>query len=63
MSTATLDPALADLQPPAAAATPTSGGLFTGRLVLTVQTPAEAHETKKRSGSSDGAQTYDTPVT
>lgn len=37
--------------------------LFAGPLVLTVQTPVQAHETKKTSGSSDGAQTYDTPIT
>lgn len=28
-----------------------------------VQDPGESHETKKRTGSSDGAKTYDTPVT
>jgi hypothetical protein len=36
--------------------------LFAGVPRLIVQTPAQAHDTKKRSGSSDGAQTYDTPV-
>ncbi|HEY2579214.1 MAG TPA: hypothetical protein VGI74_23145 [Streptosporangiaceae bacterium] len=36
--------------------------LFAGAPRLTVQTPVEAHMTKKRSGSSDGAQTYDTPI-
>lgn len=63
MSTATLDPVLDDLQPPARAAASVADSLFTGQLVLTVQTAIEAHETKKRSGSSDGAQTYDTPIT
>lgn len=42
---------------------PSADGLFTGPLVLTVQTPAQAHETKKVAGSSDGAQTHDTPIT
>jgi len=37
--------------------------LFTGTPRLIVQSPVEAHETKKVSGSSDGAQTYDTPIT
>ena len=49
------------LLPPSALAT--AEALFTGRPMLTVQTPAEAHTTKKRSGSSDGAQTHDTPIT
>ncbi|HUN30536.1 MAG TPA: hypothetical protein VMU95_00845 [Trebonia sp.] len=44
--------------PPEAAET-----LFTGAPRLIVQTPVEAHDTKKTSGSSDGAQTYDTPIT
>jgi hypothetical protein len=48
------------LPPPALA---TGEALFAGRPRLTVQTPVEAHTTKKRSGSSDGAQTYDTPIT
>lgn len=47
-------------EPPAP---PPAGSLFTGPLVLTVQTPAQAHETKKVAGSSDGAQTHDTPIT
>lgn len=63
MSTATLAPVLVDLTPPAPAATPASDILFTGPVLLTVQTPIEAHQTKKRSGSSDGAQTHDTPIT
>jgi hypothetical protein len=45
------------------AATPAGDTLFTGSILLTVQTPIEVHQTKKRSGSSDGAQTYDTPIT
>lgn len=44
-------------------APPPADVLFAGPLVLTVQTPVQAHETKKTSGSSDGAQTYDTPIT
>lgn len=40
-----------------------SDELFTGEGRLSVQTTIEAHDTKKRSGSSDGAQTYDTPIT
>ncbi|RBQ18648.1 hypothetical protein DP939_19385 [Spongiactinospora rosea] len=62
MSSLLLDPALDDLAPPEA----TSGvadALFAGPVVLIVQTPIDAHQTKKRSGSSDGAQTYDTPIT
>ncbi|MEU5839908.1 hypothetical protein ABZ820_40535 [Streptomyces diacarni] len=34
--------------------------LFTTRSVKRVQSPAESHEYKKESGSSDGAMTYDT---
>lgn len=41
----------------------TAESLFTGMPRLVVQTPVEAHDTKKTSGSSDGAQTYDTPIT
>jgi hypothetical protein len=52
---------LPDLLPLSALAT--AEALFVGRPRLTVQTPVEAHTTKKRSGSSDGAQTYDTPIT
>jgi hypothetical protein len=37
--------------------------LFTGMPRLIVQSPVESHDTKKRSGSSDGAQTHDTPIT
>jgi len=58
----TLAPTLADFQPPGI---PAGGhdGLFAEEPRLVVQTTAERHETKKRSGSSDGAQTYDTPIT
>jgi hypothetical protein len=62
MSTLLLDPVLDDLAPPEAAAD-IARELFTGPAVLIVQTPVDAHQTKKRSGSSDGAQTYDTPIT
>ncbi|MBH5335071.1 hypothetical protein IHE55_09790 [Streptomyces pactum] len=34
--------------------------LFTTKAHRKVQTPAETHEYKKTSGSSDGAKTYDT---
>lgn len=40
-----------------------SDELFCGKARMSVPTTVEAHETKKRSGSSDGAQTYDTPIT
>jgi hypothetical protein len=40
-----------------------SDELFCGNARMSVPTTVEAHETKKRSGSSDGAQTYDTPIT
>lgn len=49
--------ALQPVMPPAAEA------LFAGTIRLTVQTPVETHQTKKTAGSSDGAQTYDTPIT
>ncbi|NVI87659.1 hypothetical protein [Actinomadura sp. BRA 177] len=62
MSPLLLDPVLDDLAPPEAAAD-IEGDLFTGPVLLIVQTPIDAHQTKKRSGSSDGAQTYDTPIT
>ncbi|MFB4319885.1 hypothetical protein [Actinomadura sp. 21ATH] len=42
---------------------PPPGGLFTGPPRVFVQRPHESHQTKKRSGSSDGAMTYDTPIT
>jgi hypothetical protein len=49
---------------PASAIAPTPGDeLFTGTPRLIVQSPVESHDTKKTSGSSDGAQTYDTPIT
>lgn len=49
---------------PVAATTPGPvDELFTGMPRLIVQSPVEAHDTKKTSGSSDGAQTYDTPIT
>lgn len=35
-------------------------GLFIGKARRRVQSPAETHEYKKVSGSSDGARTYDT---
>ncbi|WP_199810421.1 MULTISPECIES: hypothetical protein [Streptomyces] len=34
--------------------------LFTTKAHRRVQPPAESHEYKKESGSSDGAMTYDT---
>jgi hypothetical protein len=34
--------------------------LFTTKVHRRVQSPAESHEYKKESGSSDGAMTYDT---
>ncbi|WP_242905654.1 hypothetical protein [Actinomadura terrae] len=62
MSTLPLDPVLDDLAPPEAISD-IADDLFTSPAVLIVQTPIDAHQTKKRSGSSDGAQTYDTPIT
>jgi hypothetical protein len=62
MSPLLLAPGLDDLAPPRATAE-IARDLFTGPAVLIVQTPIDAHQTKKRSGSSDGAQTYDTPIT
>ncbi|WP_432253168.1 hypothetical protein [Streptomyces sp. HNM1019] len=38
-------------------------GLFTTTVQRRVQSPAETHEYKKTSGSSDGAKTYDTTAT
>jgi hypothetical protein len=55
--------ALADLLAPAVPSSATRTDLFTGPPRYVVQSPVEAHQTKKRSGSSDGAQTYDTPIT
>ncbi|MFD9861652.1 hypothetical protein [Streptomyces alboflavus] len=37
--------------------------LFTTKAHRRIQTPAECHEYKKTSGSSDGAKTYDTTAT
>jgi hypothetical protein len=37
--------------------------LFTTKVQRRVQSPAETHEYKKTSGSSDGAKTYDTTAT
>lgn len=54
-------PGLPGMQAPAVPSA--SETLFAGTPRLIVQTPAQRHDTKKRSGSSDGAQTYDTPVT
>lgn len=34
--------------------------LFTTKVLRRIQSPAETHEYKKESGSSDGAMTYDT---
>ncbi|MFK0296592.1 hypothetical protein ACIQU6_39825 [Streptomyces sp. NPDC090442] len=34
--------------------------LFTTKAQRRLQSPAETHEYKKKSGSSDGAKTYDT---
>ncbi|MFE7313841.1 hypothetical protein ACFU7T_12140 [Streptomyces sp. NPDC057555] len=34
--------------------------LFTTKAHRRLQSPAETHEYKKKSGSSDGAKTYDT---
>lgn len=54
---------MADLAPPPSLPTPAHDALFTGTRAYHVQTVNERHDYKKRSGSSDGAQTYDTPVT
>ncbi|MGW1074079.1 hypothetical protein [Streptomyces sp. NPDC002537] len=48
-----------DLIPPPQRRRPFEG-LFATKAVRRVQTPAETHEYKKESGSSDGAMTYDT---
>ncbi|MFE0688908.1 hypothetical protein H7827_19670 [Streptomyces sp. JH002] len=53
---------LSDFIPPPQPSADTYETLFTGPARHIVHSPAESHETKKRSGSSDGAQTYDTPV-
>lgn len=53
---------LSDFTPPPQPSADAYEALFTGEGRHIVQSPAESHETKKRSGSSDGAQTYDTPV-
>ncbi|MGW0708245.1 hypothetical protein ACWD4G_20200 [Streptomyces sp. NPDC002643] len=37
--------------------------LFTTKAQRRIQSPAETHEYKKVSGSSDGAKTYDTTAT
>jgi hypothetical protein len=37
--------------------------LFITKAHRRVQSPAETHEYKKTSGSSDGAKTYDTTAT
>lgn len=37
--------------------------LFTAKARRRLQSPAETHEYKKVSGSSDGARTYDTTAT
>ncbi|MFF5258338.1 hypothetical protein ACFY4C_05290 [Actinomadura viridis] len=50
---------LPDFQPPPAPPTMT-GDLFTGEPRYGVLTPIQSHDTKKKSGSSDGAHTYDT---
>lgn len=54
---------MADLAPPPSLPTPAHDALFIGTRAYHVQTVNERHDYKKRSGSSDGAQTYDTPVT
>jgi hypothetical protein len=48
-----------DFQPPVKRARPFEK-LFTTKAQYRVQAPAECHEYKKESGSSDGAMTYDT---
>ncbi|MFE4827370.1 hypothetical protein [Streptomyces sp. NPDC056672] len=48
-----------DFTPPAQGPRPFER-LFITKAVRRVQTPAESHEYKKESGSSDGAMTYDT---
>ncbi|MFI7049008.1 hypothetical protein [Streptosporangium sandarakinum] len=57
--------ALADFHPPMPHPNLTSAHdrLFTSPAEYGVQTTMERHDTKKRSGSSDGAHTYDTPIT
>lgn len=63
MIAAPLAPVFTDLAPMPVTATPAADILFTGPVRLIVQAPVEAHQTKKRSGSSDGAMTHDTPIT
>jgi len=48
-----------DFMPPPAP-TVSSDSLFTSPAQVMVQSPSQSHETKKDSGSSDGAMTYDT---
>ncbi|MEV0036802.1 hypothetical protein [Streptomyces sp. NPDC050804] len=54
---------LSDFQPPSIRPAVLHDRLFDGEARYAVQTPMESHDSKKRSGSSDGAQTYDTPIT
>ncbi|RBM23318.1 hypothetical protein DEH69_03120 [Streptomyces sp. PT12] len=54
---------LSDFWPPSPPPTPIQSRLFSADSRYVVQTPAESHDTKKRAGSSDGARTYDTPIT
>lgn len=49
-----------DFLPPTTAPSLLDNNLFNSAVQLVVQTPAQSHETKKESGSSDGAKTYDT---
>jgi hypothetical protein len=51
------------LEPPPETEHDDGDELFCGEARMSVQTTIESHDTKKRSGSSDGAQTYDTPIT
>ncbi|MFI0451365.1 hypothetical protein [Actinomadura sp. 6N118] len=51
---------LTDFQPPAVPPVTAIDALFAGQARYSVLTAAQAHETKKSSGSSDGAHTYDT---
>ena len=52
-----------DVFQPPADQTPDAEHLFTGPAYYFIQTPPERNDYKKKSGSSDGAHTYDTTAT
>jgi hypothetical protein len=58
-----MSPLLTTPVPVGAQPPPGQRGIFAGSPVLIVHSPVQAHDTKKRSGSSDGAMTHDTPIT